>query len=227
MQWRAKLSSNIELKGYMPEEEVKPEVQKTLDISNEEYDSLTMNQKVDYISNYLKQNSNFNDIQISGIIACLINESALKRDAENKMEAKKWADTPYKSGKGIAQWSLGRNLNFAKWTQETYGEELFPNEATINQQLEFMLYEMSQRPAFLEAMKKAQTPAESADAVRRGFENGSRTALANKKQMDSYVNVGSPDANTIYVKDSKQANWVYSRLNTVVMAKHGLKLLIK
>jgi hypothetical protein len=45
--------------------------------------------------------------------------------------------------------------------------------------------------------------------------------------MDSYVNVGSPGANAIYAKDAKQANWIYSRLNTIVMAKRGLKLLIK
>jgi hypothetical protein len=42
--------------------------------------------------------------------------------------------------------------------------------------------------------------------MRRGFENGSSNALASKKHMDSYVNVGSPGANAIYAKDAKQAN---------------------
>jgi thiazole synthase ThiGH ThiG subunit len=90
--------------------------------------------------------------------------------------------------------------------KETYGEELFPNEATINQQLEFMLLEMSQRNAFQNAIANASSPEEAADAMRRGFENGSSNALASKKHMDSYVNVGSPGANAIYAKDAKQAN---------------------
>lgn len=229
MQWRTKISSDIQFTGYQPKEDIKPEIEpkQELEISNEEYDSLTLNQKADYISNYLHQNTEFNDVQIAGIIACLINESALKRDAENQMEAKKWADEPHKSGKGIAQWSLGRNLNFAEWMQSNYGEELFPNEATINQQLEFMLYEMSQRDAFLHALSMATTPEEAADAVRRGFENGSSNSLASRKQMDSYIKVGSPGADEIYRKDAKQANWMYSRLNTIIMAKQGIKLLIK
>ena len=231
MQWRSKINEDTKFEGYkgsssMDFKDVNMNTN-SLSISNEEYDSLSLNQKSDYIINYLRQNTEFDDVKISGIVACLINESGLKRDAENKMEAKKWESAPYKSGKGIAQWSLNRNLNFSSWMLENYGEELFPNEATINQQLEFMLYEMSQRPAFLEAMKKAQTPAESADAVRRGFENGSKTALASKKQMDAYEKVGSPGADDIYRKDAKQAERLYSRINTVVMAKQGIKLLIK
>ena len=230
MQWRIKINSDTQFTGYRSQFEfqngLKSEKQE-VNISNEQYDSLTQNQKADYISNYLHQNSEFNDIQIAGIIACLVNESALKRDAENKMEATKWAEDPYKSGKGIAQWSWDRNLNFAEWMKNNYGEEIFPNNATINQQLEFMLYEMSQRIAFQKAMAAATTPAEAADAMRRGFENGSNTALASKSQMDAYINVGSPGADDIYEKDAKQANKIYSRLNTVVMAKKGIKLLIK
>ena len=90
--------------------------------------------------------------------------------------------------------------------QSNYGEELFPNEATINQQLEFMLYEMSQRNAFLQALSMATTPEEAADAMRRGFENGSSKSLASRKQMDAYIKVGSPGADDIYRKDAKQAN---------------------
>jgi hypothetical protein len=45
--------------------------------------------------------------------------------------------------------------------------------------------------------------------------------------MDSYINVGSPGADDIYRKDAKQANWIYSRLNTIIMAKKGIKLLNK
>jgi hypothetical protein len=45
--------------------------------------------------------------------------------------------------------------------------------------------------------------------------------------MNAYIKVGSPGADDIYKKDAKQANWVYSRLNTIVMAKKGIKLLIK
>lgn len=222
MRWRNKISSDIQFAGYKIQDE--PEKSQELNISNEDYDNLTLNQKADYISNYLHQNSEFNNVQIAGIIACLINESALQRDAENQIEAEKWSNEPYKSGKGVAQWSLDRNLDFADWIKFNYGEELFPNEATINQQLEFMLYEMSQRPAFLNAISAATTPEEAADAVRRGFENGSNKALASKKQMDDYIKVGSPGADDIYRKDAKQANWVYSRLNTIVMAKRGLKL---
>jgi hypothetical protein len=101
---------------------------------------------------------------------------------------------------------LGRNLNFAEWMQSNYGEELFPNEATINQQLEFMLYEMGERTPFLLALASATTPEEAADAMRRGFENGSIHSLASRKQMDSYIKVGSPGAEEIYRKDAKQAN---------------------
>ena len=229
MQWRTKISSDIQFTGYQPKEDIKPEVEpkQELEISNEEYDNLTLNQKADYISNYLHKNTGFNDIEISGIIACLINESALRRDAENQMEAKKWADEPHKSGKGIAQWSWNRNLNFSDWMKTNYGEELFPNEATINQQLEFMLYEMSQRNAFLKALSMATTPEEAADAMRRGFENGSEDSLASRKQMDSYTKVGSPGADDIYRKDAEQAKRIYSRMNTIVMAKQGIKLLIK
>lgn len=228
MEWRITLNENTQFEGYKSKNQnLDLAPQQEPEISNEEYDSLTLNQKADYISNYLKNNSGFNDIQISGIIACLINESGLKRTAENQMEAEKWSDEPHKSGKGIAQWSLGRNLNFSEWMMENYGEELFPNEATINQQLEFMLFEMSQRDAFLNAMANATSPEEAADAMRRGFENGSSKALANRKQMDSYVKVGSPGADAIYAKDADRANWVYSRLNTIIMAKKGIKLLIK
>jgi hypothetical protein len=92
MQWRIKINSDTQFTGYKSQFEfqngLKSEKQE-VNISNEQYDSLTQNQKADYISNYLHQNSEFNDIQIAGIIACLVNESALKRDAENKMEATK------------------------------------------------------------------------------------------------------------------------------------------
>lgn len=226
MQWRNKISSDIQFTGYKIQDG--PEIKsQELNMPNEDYDNLTLNQKADYIANYLHQNSDFNDVQIAGIIACLINESALQRDAENKIEAEKWANEPHKAGKGIAQWSLTRNLDFEEWIGNNYGEALFPSEATINQQLEFMLYEMSQRTAFLNAISEATTPEEAADAMRRGYENGSKNALASKKQMDSYVNVGGLNSEDIYNKDAEQAKRIYSRLNTIIMAKQGIKLLIK
>lgn len=229
MDWRVKISKDINFKGYTPQTVTFSELNfpDEVGISNEEYDSFSASQREDYIFNYLRQNSDFNDVQISGIVACLINESGLNRTIENQMEADKWKNKPYKSGKGIAQWSLDRNLNFSEWMEENYGEAAFPNEVTINQQLEFMLFEMSQRPAFLKAIAAATTPEQAADAMRRGFENGSANSLATKKQMDGYIAVGSPGANAIYAKDAKQANRLYSRMTLVTVAKNGIKLLIK
>ena len=170
--------------------------------------------RVKYITNWLKENTNFNNIQISGILACLTNESGLNANAKNKQEAIKW-NNDYRVGRGLAQWSLSRGRDYSDWHNRTFNStgDHFADQDDIDTQLQFMLYEMQFRPAFMAHFANAKTPEEAADIFRRGYENGSANALATREQMNRYVNVGSLDADGFYNKDSIQAKKIYNIIN--------------
>ena len=65
----------------------------------------------------------------------------------------------------------------------------------------------------MRAFMAAKTPEQAADAVRRGYENGSENALATTEQMNRYVAVGSPSASDFYSKDKKMADKIYNIIN--------------
>ena len=166
--------------------------------------------RVKYITNWLKENTNFNNVQISGILACLTNESGLNANAKNKQEAIKW-NNDYRVGRGLAQWSLSRGKDYSDWHNRTFNStgDHFADQDDIDTQLQFMLYEMQFRPVFMAHFANAKTPEEAADI----FENGSANALATREQMNRYVNVGSLDADGFYNKDSIQAKKIYNIIN--------------
>lgn len=163
---------------------------------------------------WLRKNSNFNDVQIAGLLACLSNESSLKTNAVNQQEMKKWGGD-HRAGRGLVQWSLDRNLAYSNWHNQTYGSTgaHYADNDDLATQLSFVLHEMNQRPAFMRAFMAAKTPEQAADAVRRGYENGSANALATTEQMNRYVAVGSPSASGFYSKDKKMADKIYNIIN--------------
>ena len=184
---------------------------------NDAFNKLDYTGKVKHTFNWFKQNTNYTDKQIAGMMAIIENESAFKPDAINKMEAQKWTgENEYKPGRGLLQWSLDRNLNFKDWYKNKYKKDqgIWASNASVEDQLEFMLHEMSQRPAFLSAMANTTTVEEAADIMRRGFENGSAHALATKKDLDRYTKVGSPDADGFAMRDNEAANRIYNIYNT-------------
>lgn len=203
------------IKGYAPKysafnqkaviqnEEESPEQQ---ELTNDQFNQLNVEDKASYIKKTLQDNG-LEDWEATGFVAVMYNESGLKPEAENQMEKKKWTgDESYKYGRGLCQWSLGRNDAFRDFYHAKYGKMIWANEASVNDQLEFALQERSQRTALLNRIdeikeqlnsgkiSKQQAAVLASDAYRRGFENGSSRALASSKQMDAYTKVGSPDA---------------------------------
>lgn len=178
------------------------------------YSSGSWDDNLKSMTYWLRKNSNFNDIQIAGLLACLSNESSLKTNAVNQQEMKKWGGD-HRAGRGLAQWSLDRNLAYSNWHNKTYGSTgaHYADNDDLATQLSFVLHEMNQRPAFMRAFMAAKTPEQAADAVRRGYENGSANALATTEQMNRYVAVGSPSASDFYSKDKKMADKIYNIIN--------------
>ena len=177
------------------------------------YSSGSWDDNLKSMTYWLRKNSNFNDVQIAGLLACLSNESSLKTNAVNQQEMKKWGGD-HRAGRGLAQWSLDRNLAYSNWHNKTYGSTgaHYADNDDLATQLSFVLHEMNQRPAFMRAFMAAKTPEQAADAVRRGYENGSANALATTEQMNRYVAVGSPSASDFYSKDKKMADKIYNHV---------------
>lgn len=112
--------------------------------------------------------------QASGFVGNFLTESNLNTSAINQAEKKKG----YRGyGRGIAQWSNERVKKF----EEFSGKKI--EDASLNEQLDFVWHELNQRPELLRQLKSARTSDESADLVHRGYENGSATSLATPEQL--------------------------------------------
>lgn len=112
--------------------------------------------------------------QASGFAGNFLAESDLNAAAINQAEKKKG----YKGyGRGIAQWSNERIQQF----KEFIGKNI--EDASLEEQLEFVWYEVQQRPELLSQLSKAITSEEAADLVYRGYENGSTAGLATPEQL--------------------------------------------
>lgn len=141
-----------------------------------------LEQRIQYVMNFL-QSSGFTAEQAAGMTGVLIAESNLDPTAVNKMEEKKFGF--HKAGKGIAQWSNSRNDDFINWYKANYGKDkVYPNQASLEAQLKFMLFEMAGRTAFMDAMKQVNHPDQAADIMLRGYENGGPNKLASKADID-------------------------------------------
>lgn len=133
--------------------------------------------------------------QASGFAGNFLAESDLNTAAINQAEKKKG----YKGyGRGIAQWSNERVQQF----KEFIGKNI--EDASLEEQLEFVWYEVQQRPELLSQLSKAITSEEAADLVYRGYENGSTARLATPEQlMKSYGNAWSDLNYRVYNFDNE------------------------
>lgn len=156
----------------------------------------------------------FTKEQASGAAGVLMAESGLNPAAENKEEKKSGRLGPTGHGQGIAQWSLSRNQDFYDWYEKKYGKGTgkYPSQASLDDQIEFMIHEMMGRPAFMEAMRNAQDPAQAADVMLRGFENGGKDALATPRQLDSYSKVGSGNYDHLITTRASYAHGIHDAL---------------
>lgn len=209
------------IEGYVPQDLIFEEDDYLEDVPEEKpkkqkrFLNSDVDKRADYIKDVLVDNG-LQDWEAIGFVAVMFNESGLRPDAENQMEKKKWTGSQsYKYGRGLCQWSLDRNNDFRNFTYRKYGKAQWASDASIDDQLEFALFERSNRDALLEAIQeikmayeagkidKEQAAIFAADAYRRGFENGSSSSLASSKQMDSYTKVGSPSAKGFTSIDTK------------------------
>lgn len=116
--------------------------------------------------------------QAAGFAGNFLSESELSTTAINQAEKKRG----YKGyGRGIAQWSNERIGQF----QKHIGKKI--EDASLEEQLEFVWYEVQNRPELLRQLYAATDHNTAADIVYRGFENGSRNRLATPLQLtESY-----------------------------------------
>ena len=119
-------------------------------------------------------NKGLSKVQITGIIGNLLSESGLNPQAVNDAERKAGLKG---YGRGIAQWSNERVTAFTQHMGKS------PENASLEEQLDYVWHEMQQRPALLQALQSAKTSTEAVDAVYRGYENGSANALTSVDQM--------------------------------------------
>lgn len=119
-------------------------------------------------------NKGLTPIQASGFAGNFLAESELNPKAFNQDEKKKG----YRGyGRGIAQWSNERVQQF----KEFIGKDI--EDASLEEQLEFVWHEVQQRPKLLSQLSKAITSEEAADLVYRGYENGSTAELSTPEQL--------------------------------------------
>jgi len=139
-------------------------------------------QIIDYFMNRLSLTKE----QAAAIAGVFYAESGLKPDAVNKAEEKLYGRQV--AGGGIAQLTGGRNQSFRQWEKENKGRDVGPAEAGLDDQLEFIAYEMENRPVFLNMLRNTTDIEHATDIVFRGYENGSENQLATREQMiDTYT----------------------------------------
>ena len=159
--------------------------------------------------------------QAAGIVGNLQAESGLNPKIYNKAEkAKGYAGY----GRGIAQWSNSRVNDF----KEYVGVDVL--DATLWQQLEFMWHEMEQRPAFMEAIRKASNVKEATDAMLRGYENGSAKGLLSVDKYNAlYKNnpLNGHDYEYSLNKRSALATSIYDNIMRPKRLEEGGKLTYK
>lgn len=173
-----------------------------------------VDQRILYASKWLSENSPFTIPQQAGILGTLLAESRLDPKVINKWEAKKFGRDSHVYGRGIAQWSNRRNLEFKEWYAKKHGGEgKFPEETEMDDQLEYLLLEMSKRPKFMRTVQGTSDIAVATDAMLRGYENGGPRAFASEAQLDEiYTKVGSGTYRKMFGDRLKFANRVYKLL---------------
>ena len=123
----------------------------------------------------------FTPEQASGMVGVLLAESGMNPGIVNETER---AQGKSGYGRGIAQWSNERIGQFAKWHEKTYGEYKTPEESSLDAQLNYILKEMQERPAFMKAIKSTNDVREATDYMLRGFENGGPKSLTSIEGLD-------------------------------------------
>lgn len=112
--------------------------------------------------------------QASGFAGNFLSESDLNPAAINQAEKRKG----YKGyGRGIAQWSNERVQQF----RDYIGKNV--EDASLDEQLNFVWHELEQRPELMRQLSSAKTAEEAADLIYRGYENGGTSALATPQQL--------------------------------------------
>lgn len=143
------------------------------------------------IRNHFKSKYNFTDEQISGIVGVLFTESGLDPNIRRKGG----------TDSGLAQWVGPRLKEFKK----IYGKEVI--ESTVDEQLDFMDYELRNSYNIVDKIKEAKTPEEAADVWLRGYENGGYGKLASVEQIEKAYKKYYPDKESVYhffLKDRAQ-----------------------
>lgn len=169
----------------------------------------------EYIYNWLIKNGGFTPTQAAGITGVIMSESACNPKAVNDGEVKKYGF--HVAGKGICQWSNKRNDDFIEWykSKNNTKEDVYPNEASLDDQLEFMLHEMSKRKKFMELMRNVEDGkvSSAADIMLRGYENGGEGGLASVDQMNEvYSKHNNPYERQISDR-SANAEYIYDKFN--------------
>lgn len=167
----------------------------------------------EYIYNWLIKNGGFTPTQAAGITGVIMSESACNPKAVNEGEVKKYGF--HVAGKGICQWSNNRNDDFIDWykSRNNTNENVYPNEASLDDQLEFMTHEMSKRGKFMDLMRdvKDGDVTSAADIMLRGYENGGENGLASVNQIDEiYSKHNNPYERQISDR-STNAEYIYNK----------------
>lgn len=142
----------------------------------------------------------FTKEQAAGIVGNLLRESGMNPGQINREEKR----LGYKGyGRGIAQWSNSRINDFKAWYEKKYGKSVSPEDASLEDQLEFAYYEMSLRKVLMKHLTEAKSIEEAADYVLRGFENGSLNGMATPQMMDkTYSRAATPNSYGKLIHDS-------------------------
>lgn len=134
------------------------------------------------IYDYLKDNLGLNKEQAAGVLGVLYSESGLNPNIIRKGGT----DT------GLAQWVGSRKTKF----KNLFAKEL--KDSTIQEQLEFIKWELNNSHQILPKLKNAKTPEEAAEVWFAGYENGGGGNLVTREQVQASYGKHYPGNNNIY-----------------------------
>lgn len=199
-----------DLPEYTEKETPKPAMtQEQIDTERQKYETskTTGNTSQDYITNrnkihnYFKTEFGLNNEQISGVMGVLYSESGLNPSVVRKGGT----DT------GLAQWVGSRKAK---------AEKLFSKplkDCSVEEQLEFIKWELKNTHQILDKLKNAKTKEEAAEIWFAGYENGGGGNLVTPQQIQSSYGKHYPGNNDIYgwmIKDRlKNTSKIYNEIS--------------
>lgn len=155
----------------------------------------------DIIYKFFADEYGFTKEQISGILGVLYSESRLQPDIVRKGGT----DT------GIAQWTGSRKAK----AEYLFNKPL--KECNLEEQLQFIKWELTHTHQIVDKIKQCSTPKEAADVWLRGFENGGGGDLISEEALNSTYTKYYPNSKNIYKtflsERSKNAYKIFNELS--------------